>query len=62
MLKVNLSQLLGKKSFTILYILSYNKCKVNITTLANSKANTFAFLNAKCAKKISKFLNIFVKR
>ena len=61
MLKVNLSQLLSKKSFTILYILSYNKCKVNTIALTNSKANTFTLLNTKYTKKISKFLNTFVK-
>ena len=61
MLKVNLSQLLSKKNFTILYILFYNKCKVNTTTLANFKTNTFALFNTKCAKKIFEFLNTFVK-
>ena len=61
MLKVNLSQLLGKKSFTILYILSCNKCKVNTTALANSKTNAFALLNTKYVKKIFEFLNTFVK-
>ena len=61
MLKVNLSQLLSKKSFIILYTLFYNKCKVNTTTLANSKVNAFALFNTKYTKKISKFLNTFVK-
>ena len=61
MLKVNLSQLLSKKSFIVLYILSYNKCKVNTITLANFKANTFVLLNTKCTKKIFEFLNTFIK-
>ncbi len=61
MLKVDLSRLLGRKSFTILYTLSYNRYKVNITTLANSRANAYAFLNIKCIKKIAKFLYSLVE-
>ena len=58
MSKVDLSWLLGGKSFTILYTLSCNRCRVNTTTLANSRANAFALLDTKCTRKISKFLNI----
>ena len=61
MLKVDLSQLLGKKSFTILYTLSCNRYKVNTTALANSKTNAFALLNTKYTKKISEFLNTLVE-
>ncbi len=61
MLEVNLSRLLGRKSFTILYTLSRNRYKVNTTTLANSRANAYAFLNTKYAKKIAKFLHILVE-
>ena len=49
MSKVNLSQLLGRKSFTIPCTLSCNRCKVNTTALANSRANAFALINTKCA-------------
>ncbi len=61
MLEVNLSRLLGRKSFIILYTLSYNRYRVNTTTLANSKANAFAFLNTTCAREISKFLYALLK-
>jgi hypothetical protein len=61
MLKVNLSWLLSRKSFIVLYTLSYNKCKVKTTALANSRANAFALLNTNCTKKISEFLNISLK-
>jgi hypothetical protein len=61
MSKVDLSQLLGKKSFTILCTLSCNRCKVNTTTLANLRANAFVLLNTKCAKKIFEFLNTLLE-
>ena len=61
MFEVNLSWLLGRKSFIVLYTLSCNKCKVNTTTLANLKANAFAFFNTKCAKKLFKFLNTLLE-
>ena len=61
MLEVNLSQLLGRKSFTIPCTLSCNKCKVNTTALANSRANTFALINTKYAKKLAKFLNTLLE-
>ena len=61
MSKVDLSWLLGRKSFTVLYTLSCNKCKVNTTTLANLKANAFTLFNTKCAEKLFKFLNTFLE-
>jgi hypothetical protein len=57
MLKVDLSWLLGGKSFTILCTLFRNGCGVNTTALANSRANAFTLLNTKCATKIFEFLN-----
>ena len=57
MSKVDLSQLLGGKSFTILCTLLHNGYRVTTTALANSRANAFALLNTKYAKKISEFLN-----
>jgi hypothetical protein len=56
-LEVDLSWLIGGKSFIILYTLSCNRYRVNTTTLANSRANTFALLDTIYTKKISKFLN-----
>jgi hypothetical protein len=57
MSKVDLSQLLGGKSFTVPCILSCNGCGVKTTALANSRANAFTLLNTQCARKISEFLN-----
>jgi hypothetical protein len=61
MSKVDLSQLLGGKSFTILCTLFRNRYRVTTTALADSRANAFALLNTKCAKKISKFLNTLIE-
>jgi hypothetical protein len=57
MSEVDLSRLLGGKSFTIPYTLSRNGCGIKTTALANSRANAFALLDTKCAKKISEFLS-----
>jgi len=58
---VDLSWLLGRKSFTISYTLYRNRCRVNTTALADSKANAFMLLNTRCTKKISKFLNTLLE-
>ena len=57
MSEVDLSWLIDRKSFTILCTLSRNGSGVNTTALANSRANAFALLDTKCAKKVSEFLN-----
>jgi hypothetical protein len=57
MSEVDLSRLIGGKSFTIPCILSRNGYGVKTTALADSGANAFTLLDAKCAQKISKFLN-----
>ena len=57
MLEVDLSRLMGGKSFTIPCTLSRNGCGVNTTALTDSGANAFTLLDTKCAKKISEFLN-----
>ena len=57
MSEVDLSRLLGSKSFTILCTLSRNGCGVVTNALADSGANAFALLDTKCAKKTSQFLN-----
>jgi hypothetical protein len=61
MLEVNLSWLLSRKSFIVLYTLSCNRYRVKTTALANSRANAFALLNTNCARKISEFLNTSLK-
>jgi hypothetical protein len=45
----------------MLCTLFYNRYRVTTTTLANSKANAFTFLNIKCVKKIFKFLNTLIE-
>jgi hypothetical protein len=61
MSEVDLSWLMGGKSFTVLCILLHNGCRVNTTALADSRANAFALLDTKCAKGISKFLNTLME-
>ena len=61
MSEVDLSRLLGGKSFTIPCTLSRNGCGVNTTALADSRANAFALLDTKCARKISEFLNTLIE-
>jgi len=41
-----------------LYIVSQNRYGVNITTLINTRANGFAFINTTYITNITKFLNI----
>src|SRR5277367_4929701 len=48
MLDVDLSRLMGGKSLTSPCILSCNRYSIKTTTLANSRANAFALLNAEC--------------
>ena len=62
MSEVDLSRLIGGKSFTIPCILSRNGYRVKTTALADSGANAFTLLDAKCAQKISKFLNTPFKK
>jgi hypothetical protein len=59
--EVDLSQLLDRKSFTVLCTLFYNRYRVITTVLADSEVNAFALFNTKCTKKISEFLNTFIK-
>jgi hypothetical protein len=61
MSKVDLSWLIGGKSFTVLCTLSWNGCRVTTTALANTRANTFALLDTKCVRKVSEFLNTLLE-
>ena len=54
---VDLSWLLGGKSFTVPCTLAWNGYGVKTTALANTGANAFALLDTKCTLQISKFLN-----
>ena len=49
---------MGGKYFIVLYIVSQNGYKVNITAFINIKINGFAFINIACINNITKFLNI----
>ena len=57
MSEVDLSRLLGGKSFTTLCTLFRNGYGVITNALADSRANAFALLDTKCAEKTSEFLN-----
>jgi hypothetical protein len=61
MSQVDLSWLIGGKSFTVPCTLSRNGCRVTTTALANTRANAFALLDTKCAKKVSEFLNTLLE-
>ena len=48
---------MGGKHFTVLYIVSRNGYRVNITALINTRANSFAFINTAYINNVTKFLN-----
>jgi hypothetical protein len=49
---------MGGKHFTVLYIVSQNAYRVNITALINTRANGFAFIDTTYITNITRFLNI----
>ncbi len=55
--EVDLSQLIGSKSFVVYCILSRNGYRVETTVLADIRANAFVFIDTKYATKLSEFLN-----
>ena len=55
---INLSQLINKPYLTVFYIITHNKYTVKLNALANSKANSFVFINTFYTINIIKFLNI----
>jgi len=56
MFNVDLGQLVGGKSCSILYIIFRNRFQVFSFALANTRANAFALINTKCARKLSEYL------
>ena len=50
--------MISRRHFTILYIISCNKYKINLYALTNIKANRFAFINTTYTINTAKFLNI----
>ena len=61
MTEVDLSQLMGGKSFVVHCTLSRNRYGVETTALADTRANDFALVDTKCATKLAEFLNIPVE-
>jgi hypothetical protein len=53
---------MGRKHFIVLYIVSQNRYRVNITALINTRANGFAFINTTYINNIAQFLNIEATR
>jgi len=49
---------MGRKHFTVLYTVSQNGYRVNITALINTGANGFAFINTTYTNNVAKFLNV----
>ena len=56
--EINFSQLIGRKHFTVLYIVSRNRYRVNTAALINTRVNSFTFINTTYANNVTKFLNI----
>ena len=56
--EIDLNQLISRKHFTVLYIILYNRYRIELYTLANTRANRFAFIDITCTINIAKFLNI----
>ena len=61
MTEVDLSRLMGGKSFVVHCTLSRNGYGVETTALADTGANAFALVDTKCATKLAEFLNIPVE-
>jgi len=56
MSNIDLSQLVGGKSYFILYTIFRNRFQVFSSALANIRANAFALIDTKCARKLSEYL------
>ena len=56
--RINLSWLIDRKHFMVLYIVSKIRYRVDITTLINIGVNGFAFINTVYIINTAKFLNI----
>jgi hypothetical protein len=53
-----LSWLIGERHFIVLCTILYNRFRINLHALTNTRANGFAFINTIYAINIAKFLNI----
>ena len=49
---------MGEKHFTVLYIVSQNRYRIDTTALINTKINSLAFINTAYVINTAKFLNI----
>jgi hypothetical protein len=52
---------MGGRHFIILYIVLKNRYRVPLTTLINSRANGFAFINTAYTINITKFFNLKIQ-
>ena len=60
--RIDLSRLIDRKYFTVLYTVSWNGYRVNTTALINTKTNGFAFINTAYMNDVTKFLNVEATR
>ncbi len=62
LIEINLDQLIGGLYLTIPYSLSYNRYLVNVSSLTNSRVNSFVFINILLAIDIATFFNLKFQR
>ena len=61
MSNIDLSQLVGGKSYIVLCYIFNNRSKVSSFALADTRANTFTLIDTRCANRVSQFLSISFK-
>jgi hypothetical protein len=49
LVKINLTYLIGGNTLIILYIISINRLGIKFSSLINTRANNYAFINIKLA-------------
>ena len=62
MLDIDLSWLVGGRSYTIPCSVFCNRYQVSISILADTRANAFILINSLYAKKLFEFLNTLIER
>jgi hypothetical protein len=60
--KVDLSQLLEGNAFTLLCTVSNNRLGIKTTSLIDTEANSYTFVDTKFAKTIERFLDVKLTR
>ena len=59
---IDLSQLVGRKRFTVSCILSKNRYSTYISTLIDSRANGLVFIDSKFAYELAEYLHTLILR